>query len=290
MKNKYTKATSLLTLAILSGQSNAGTIIEKYLGPATVTVALTSKYAAPQLTAIDPETGKPNSKLPKVESISSTTEPNSKGEVTTTFAVGVKAATTKVDNAALIAAALELDPEMSAADKKKALTGWSLLAEISSGAAVEGEDGAEAAVGGLTYNVYAAKKDADNIPLFSVTLPPPLTESFSSSVTTKEDEDGNVIVSAAKAPTGSASYEGVASGALGESAGFSGVFTVSTKVTAYNPDKTIKNVWSSIDAPAAGKIASIVGEDASGATLTGTISFTAPKVLERTIADEAPVE
>jgi len=240
MKNKYTKATSLLTLAILSGQSNAGPIIEKFLGPATVTVALTKKYAAPQLTAIDPETGRPNSKLPKVESISSTTEPNAKGEVTTTIAVGVKAATTKVDNAALIAAALELDAEMSAADKKRELNGWSLQAEISSGAAVEGEDGAEAADGGLTYNVYAAKKDVDSIPLFSVTLPPPLTESFSSSETTKEDAEGNVIVSGAKAPTGSASYEGPAVATLGDAGGFSGLFTVSTKVQAYNRDKSKK--------------------------------------------------
>jgi hypothetical protein len=61
-------------------------------------------------------------------------------------------------------------------------------------------------------------------------------------------------------------------------------------VEAWNPDATKKNVYDVIDLPAAAKIASIVGSDASGASLTGTISFGAPKVKTETIKDEAPVE
>ena len=91
MKNKRTKATGLLVLLTLAGHSNADTVT-KSLTPVAVTVALTSKSAAPQLTAINPDTGEPDTKLPKVASTEVTTAPNLRGDVTTIVTVGVKPA------------------------------------------------------------------------------------------------------------------------------------------------------------------------------------------------------
>lgn len=275
MKNKHTKTTGLLVLLILAGHSNADTVT-KSLTPVTVTVALTSKSAAPQLTAINPDTGEPDTKLPKVASTEVTTAPNLRGDLTTIVTVGVKPATRKVDNAAVIAAALELGSDLTPAKRAEKIRGWTLLADISTGAAVEAE---ESSGGGLTYNVYASKNGEAIKELFSISLSGPLTESYSASET--RDEEGNII--SAKAPTGSASYEGVAGAKLGESSTFSGLLSVSTKVTAWNPDTNNKTAYQIIAVPAAGKLASIIGSDASGATLTGTISFAAPKVITQTM-------
>ena len=275
MKNKHTKATGLLVLLILAGHSNADTVT-KSLTPVAVTVALTSKSAAPQLTAINPDTGEPDTKLPKVASTEVTTAPNLRGDLTTSVTVGVKPATRKVDNAAVLAAALELDGDLTPAKRAEKIRGWTLLADISNGAAVEGE---ESSGGGLTYNVYASKNGEAIKELFSISLSGPLTESYSASET--RDEEGNII--SAKAPTGSASYEGVAGAKLGESSTFSGLLSVSTKVTAWNPDTNNKTAYQIIAVPAAGKLASIIGSDGSGATLTGTISFAAPKVVTQTV-------
>jgi hypothetical protein len=281
MKNKHTKTTGLLVLLILAGHSNADTVT-KSLTPVAVTVALTSKFAAPQLTAINPDTGEPDTKLPKVASTEVTTEPNLRGDVTTIVTVGVKPATRKVDNAAVIAAALELDSELTPAKRAEKIRGWTLLADISIGAEALG---AQPSGGELTYNVYASKNGEAIKELFSISLSGPLTESYSASET--RDEEGNII--SAKAPTGSTSYEGVAGAKLGESSTFSGLLSVSTKVTAWNPDTNNKTAYQIIAVPAAGKLASIIGSDGSGATLTGTISFAAPKVVTQTVK-VTPVE